>query len=408
MDTLIKIAWRSLWRNKKRTLITTASVFTAVFLALFMRSMQIGSYDTMISSVVTEVGHLQVHDSGYWESKSINDSFIYSEELKEKIENNKNVSSVIPRFESFALGSFGEMTKGIMIQGIIPEKEDPRKKISDKLIEGRFLTSDDNGIVLAEGLAKYFNLGVNDSLVIIGQGYQGIMVYDLVPVVGIAKYPIPKLNNYIAYMSLKKVQAEFSPYHDNLVSALVIDLKNDNDLKLEAKKIKASIGSNYEVMEWDVMLPEVKQQIQGDNVGGIIMLGILYLIVAFGILGTVLMMTIERKKEFAIMAAVGMHRLKLGFVVFFETIFIGLLGVVSGIIVGIPILTYLNYNPIPLHGEEMAEMMLEFNMEPVLPFSLNSSIFSNQGIIILILASLAAIYPVAYVFFFRILKAMRS
>lgn len=407
METLLKIAWRSLWRNRRRTLITTASVFLAVFLALFMRSMQKGSYGVMINSVVTEVGHIQVHDSGFWESKSINHSFLYTDALKEKVEKHENVKSVIPRFETFALGSYEEMTKGLMIQGIVPELEDPRKKISDKLIAGRFLTSDDEGIVLAEGLAKYFGVNVNDTLVLIGSGYQGITSAGLYPVIGIIKYPIPKLNNFIAYLSIKKVQKEFAPYHPNLISALVVDLHDGEELNEKAAEINELIGSKYEVMEWQKMLPDVVQQIEGDDIGGVVMLAILYIIVAFGILGTVLMMTMERRKEFAIMVAVGMHRWRLAIVVFFETIFIGILGVISGILVSLPFLNYLYKNPIPMAGE-MANMMLEFNMEPEIPFSLEPYIFTNQGIAIFVLAAIAALYPVVFAIRFRILKAMRS
>ena len=155
------------------------------------------------------------------------------------------------------------------------------------------------------------------------------------------------------------------------------------------------------------MLPEIVQQIEGDNIGGIIMLAILYLIVAFGIFGTVLMMTMERRKEFAIMIAVGMHRWKLAIVVCIETIMIGLMGVASGMIACFPFLKYLYHNPIPLKGE-MADMMLEFNIEPIMPFSLETFIFTNQGVTILILACLAAIYPIVFVIRFKILKAMRS
>ncbi len=407
METLFIIAWRSLWRNKRRTLITTASVFLAVFLALFMRSMQIGSYEIMIDSAVNEVGHLQLHDSGYWDSKSINDSFIYSESLKQKIKNYDNIKTITPKLETFALGSYGEMTKGFLVQGIVPDIEDARKKISNKLIEGQFLTENDDGIVLAEGLASYFKIGVNDTLVLIGQGYQGISAIGIFPVVGIVKYPIPKLNNFIAYMSLSKVQEVFAPYHPNLISALVIDLKSNHNLEKEAKVINEIMGSKYEVMSWSTMLPEIVQQIEGDNVGGIIMLAILYLIVAFGIFGTVLMMTMERRKEFAIMVAVGMHREKLAIVVCIETIMIGLMGVISGIIACFPFLKYFYHNPIPLSGE-MADMMLEFNIEPIMPFSLETFIFTNQGTTILILATLAALYPIVYVIRFRILKAMRS
>lgn len=407
MNTLFKIAWRSLWRNKRRTIITSASVFLAVFLALFMRSMQIGSYEMMIDSAVNEAGHIQIHKKGFWEKKSINYFLEYNEDLKAQIDQYENTSIAIPRIESFALASYGERTKGVAVQGIIPKITDQRTKLANKIIEGRYLKDDDQGVLIAEGLAKYLRIGVNDSIVLLGQGYQGITVAAIFPVVGIVKFPIPKLNNLMLYLELSKAQEILAPYNLNLISALVIELKDDHDLSTDVSVLKEIIGDKYEVMSWEEMLTEIVSQIKGDNAGGIVMLAILYLIVAFGIFSTVLMMTAERKREFAIMVAVGLHRWKLAIIVFIETILIGLLGVVAGIIVSIPILQFFHYNPIPLTGET-ANMMLEYNIEPVMLFSLETYIFTNQGITVMILTFLTALYPIIFVNRFRLIKAMHK
>lgn len=407
MNTLFKIAWRSLWRNKRRTIITSASVFLAVFLALFMRSMQIGSYEMMIDSAVNEAGHIQIHKKGFWEKKSINYFLEYNADLKTQIDQYENTSIAIPRIESFALASYGERTKGVAVQGIIPEITDQRTKLGSKIIEGRYLRDDDQGVLIAEGLAKYLRIGVSDSIVLLGQGYQGITVAAIFPVVGIVKFPIPKLNNLMLYLELSKAQEILAPYNLNLISALVIELKDDHDLSADVSVLKEIVGDKYEVMSWEEMLTEVVSQIKGDNAGGIVMLAILYLIVAFGIFSTVLMMTTERKREFAIMVAIGLHRGKLAVIVFLETILIGLLGVVAGIIASIPVLQFFHYNPIPLTGET-ANMMLEYNIEPVMPFSLETYIFTNQGITVMILAFLTALYPIIFVNRFRLIKAMRK
>ena len=407
MNTLIKIAWRNLWRNKRRTLITAGSVFLAVVLSLFTRSMQMGTYGMMIDASVKEVGYIQVHDSGFWNNQSINNSFVYTEEIKSKITEIETIKQAIPRLESFALGSFGEQTKGLLIQGIDPEKEDPRKIISEKLKDGRFITADDQGIILAEGLAKFLKIGVNDTLVILGQGYQGITVANIFSVAGIVKYGAPQINNTLMYMGIKTAQETFAPYHPNLVTSVVIDLEDADDKQETINQLQNILGGDFEIMGWDDMLTEVVQQIESDNAGGIVMLAILYIIVAFGILGTILMMTMERRKEFAIMVSVGMRREKLSVVVITETILIGLLGVIIGILVSVPFLNYLHLNPIPMTGE-MANMMNEFNIEPVIPFAVDSFVFTNQGIAVLIITLLVAIYPLAFVNRFKILKAMRG
>ena len=407
MNSLFKIAWRSLWRNKRRTLITAASIFLAVFLALFMRSMQKGSYEMMTEIAVKEAGHIQVHRLGFWEKKSINYFFNYTDKLQQKIINDENVKIAIPRMDAFALASFGEMTKGVAVQGIIPDQTNKRIKLAEKVIEGRYLQENENGVMLAEGLANYLKIEINDTLVLLGQGYQGISAAAIFPVVGIVKFPTPKLNNLMLYMHLDQAQETFSPYHPELISALVVELKEVDDLSLEARRINDLIGYNYIVMSWEEMLTEIVQQIEGDNAGGIVMLGILYLIVAFGIFSTVLMMTAERKREFAIMVAVGLNRGKLAIITLIETVMIALLGVGSGILVSIPFLQFLYYNPIPLTGE-MADMMLEHNYEPIMPFSIEYQIFTNQGIIVLAVAFFTSLYPIIFVNRFKLLKAMRK
>ena len=406
MKTLIKIAWRSLWRNKKRTFITTSSILLAVFLAMFMRSMQIGSYDNMIMAGITEVGYIQIHDSGYWDNRSINRSFIYSETLKEKIKKVKNVSSLIPRLETFALGSYGEQTKGVMLIGTDPEIENNQTHLANKIVKGRYLNKNDGGILVAEKLAKYFKVDVNDTLVLLGQGFQGITAAGKYRIVGILHFPSPQMDNQMVFMSLSNAQNLISPYVPDILSSVSIMLHKPSRLEQTIDELKISLGNEYEVISWRKMLTEVVQAIQSDNAGGIIMLAILYIIIAFGIFGTVLMMTMERRKEFAVMVAVGMRRGKLTKVVLSETIFIGIMGVISGIIFSLPFLIYLYYNPIPLTGE-MATMAIEYNMDPILPFSLAPKIFVNQGITVLIITLLAAIYPVIIINRFNILNAFR-
>ncbi|MCD4772924.1 MAG: FtsX-like permease family protein [Bacteroidales bacterium] len=407
MDTIIKIAWRDLWRNKRRTFITMGSIMMAVFLAMFMRSMQIGSYDNMILAGVTEVGYLQVYDSGYWNNKSINKSLVYTNALKKKINNVKNISRIIPRLELFALGSFGNQTKGIFLIGTDPEIEDQQTHLSRKIVKGRYLKKNDSGILLAEKLAKFLKADVNDTIVILGQGYQGITAAGKYKVVGILKFLAKDRNNKMIYMGLSNAQNMISPYVPDVLSSLSIMLDKPNRMKKTRAELQKALGNDYEVITWRTILSEMVQTIQGDNAGGIIMLLILYIVVGFGIFGTVLMMTLERKKEFAVMVSVGMRRSKLSLVMLIETFVIGLMGVLSGIALSLPLLVYLHYNPIGVSGE-IADMMIQYNMVPAMPASLKSYIFINQGITVLILALIASLYPVIIINRFKILRALRG
>ena len=97
MKEYIKLAWRNIWRNKRRTLITAASVFFAIFFALIMRALQLGSYSNMIDNAVTLYsGHLQIHDRGYWDNKSINRTLVITDELMQTLRSEEQVKQVVP------------------------------------------------------------------------------------------------------------------------------------------------------------------------------------------------------------------------------------------------------------------------------------------------------------------------
>ncbi len=134
MKTYFHLAWRNLWRNKRRTLIASASVFFAVFFALVMRSMQEGSYDYMVdASVSMYTGYIQVHAKEYWDKRSIDKSMELSSEKIEQIDSIEHVTLVTPRLESFSLISYGNVTKVASIVGIDPEKENRMTDLKSKL-----------------------------------------------------------------------------------------------------------------------------------------------------------------------------------------------------------------------------------------------------------------------------------
>ena len=155
------------------------------------------------------------------------------------------------------------------------------------------------------------------------------------------------------------------------------------------------------------MNPELVQQIQSDQSGGYIMLGMLYLIVGFGVLGTLIMMTTERRKEFGVMVAVGMQKKKLGLILSIEMLMMGIVGAAVGVIGSIPVIGYLVRNPIRFTGE-YAELFEIYGFEPIMPAKFELSYFIGQSSIVLIIFILAIIYPVNSVLKLKEFQALRS
>jgi len=406
MNTYFLLAWRNLWRNKRRTLIASSSVFFAVILALIMRSMQEGSYDYMIdASVSMYTGYIQVHAKGYWEKRSIDKSMELNEDKINEIHSVENVTLITPRLESFSLVSHKNVTKVANIVGIDPKTENEMTGLKSKLNSGSYLSDSSKGIMLSEGLSELLKVGVGDSVVLYGQGYHGVTAAAQVPVEGIVKFTLPQLNKSMAYLSLNYSQWLYGA--PNRVTTLSLMIDEPAKINVVHQHVAKLFDDKFEVLMWPELMPELVQSIEIDNAGGIIMLGILYLVIGFGIFGTVMMMTAERTKEFGILISVGMKRWRLSFVSLLESVFLSLLGVMAGIIVTIPILYYYSENPIPLTGD-MAEAMLKFGLDPILPFRFGANIFIDQFLTVLVIAMVSSIYPLTYIKKLRPVRAMRK
>lgn len=405
MKLYLILAWRNIWRNKRRTLIASSSIFFAIVLAIFTRALQHGSYDFMIDSAVRMyTGYIQIHGKDYWEEKSLEKSIDYDEEFLKKIESINFVEIAVPRLENFLLVSSKEITKVATVVCTNPEKENQMTGLRQKLISGNYLKEDDEGILISEGLAKMLNVKAGDSVVLYGQGIYGVTAATLCPVIGIIKFSFPDLNNSFIYMPLKFGQTLFSM--ENKITTVSIMIDNPKKIDFVLSEIEKIKNGNFDVMTWEEMMPELVQGIQLDSVSGMIMIFILYLVIAFGIFGTVMMMTAERTKEFGVLISIGVKKSKLIIITTLEAIFISAIGALSGIVVSIPLITYFHQNPIRLGGE-LAEISLKFGVEPILPLSTDAGIFVAQTIVVLFIALISSLYPVNYIRKLQPIEAMR-
>ncbi|MBU2445175.1 MAG: FtsX-like permease family protein [Bacteroidetes bacterium] len=406
MKLYFQLAWRNLWRNKRRTLIATTSVLFAVILSLITRSMQHGYYDYMIDSAVRlYTGYIQIHSKGYWENRSLDESMVLSESMIQKIRSFPKITTVTPRLETYSLISFQNATKITPVFGIDPVLEDSIIDLKKKIVKGEYLSINSEGMLIAEGLAKLLKVDVGDSVVIYGQGYHGVTAAAQIPIQGIVKFILPALNNATVYLSLPYAQWLYSA--PERITSLSIMINNIGELEDTKEFLAMHFSDKYEVMDWAELMPELVQGIEMDNASGIIMLFILYVVIGFGIFGTVMTMTAERIKEFGILVSVGMKKGKLILVAILETMFVSFIGAISGILVSIPLLYYFHVNPIYLTGET-AEAILAFGFEPILPFSVKPGIFFAQVSVVFLIAMLSAIYPITVIRKLEPVKAMRK
>ncbi len=403
----VRLAWRNIWRQKRRTLITAGAIAVALLLSLVMRSMQEGSYSHNLDNATRFYsGYLQLQDSGFAENQSIDKLLPADQAFVQRIRSIRGVTIAVPRLESFALGAAGDRSKGVMVMGVAPQAEDAYSGLAERVLKGRYFTSEDEKAVLVGGkLAEYFSLRVGDEFVLYGQGYHGTTAAGLYRVAGIIHFPNQQIDARIVYLPLKTAQALYQT--GNQVSAWVLHgnaVKEIPDLKKSARK---QMGTDVNVRDWADISPELAQQIGLDRASGMFMILVLYGVVGFGLFATIAMMTLERRREFAVMLATGMGRAKLQVLVVLESLFIALTGGIMGLVLAFPILLWFYYHPIQLTGN-LAETFEEMGFEAIMPFSLAPELFAGQILIVLTLLVICSLYPVARIFKLEVAAGLKG
>lgn len=467
-----QLAWKNLWRNRRRTLITAASVFFAVFFALVMRSFQLGVYDRMFKNVIESYsGYLQLQHEDYFDDPIIDNSFEIDQVLINDLKEDQNVKDVVPRLESFALAASGNHTQGVIVMGIDPEGEDRvlnirnrlvRYKLKDEVIDklindtipertkklldifrneaytnaermmqdldiseedsasilpvirrhasfpNNFLTSDnEEAAVIGEGLSDYLNTDIGDTIVLIGQGYHGTSAAGKYVIKGIVKLSTPDVDNVIVYLPLETARYLYAAPGMSTTAVISLNSNDDDDILQTGIRLKDRISDPLTIKTWQELNALLVNQMDADNKSGMIMIAILYLVIAFGVFGTVLMMMAERKREFGMLVSIGMQKHKLAKIVSLEMLFIGFLGVVAGSIVSLPVVFYGNIHPLRFTGE-FARMYEDYGFEPIMPTMLPDSYYIWQTVVVLIILIIAITFSTRKIFKMNVINALRA
>jgi putative ABC transport system permease protein len=388
---IYSLIWRNLWRNRRRTLITMTSVVFAVLFAIMMKSLTKGVFDNLVKNVVSFYsGYLQVHKSGYSDEQVLDNSFDFSDALVAAILKTDHVTAVVARLESFALASSDSSTRGCLVVGTQPGEENRLTGLKSKVVAGSYFSDADEAVLLSEGLAKRLWVGVGDTLVLLGQGYHGNTAAAKYPVKGILHYGSPQLNESLVVLPLAAAQNFLSA--KNKITTLAINIDSPPELESTALTIESVVGREREVLTWKKMMPDIEAHIRGDSRNQYIFIGVLYLMIAFGIFGTMLMMLSERKYELGMLMAIGMKRLQLSFMFVGETFLISIFGTLFGMMASYPVVKYFEMNPIRIGGK-MAEAYENFGFEALWPAAWDPGIMMAQAWIVLCITLVIGVFP---------------
>ncbi len=395
---MIKLAWLNLHRNPHRALLTISSVFIAAFFSIIFGSVKNGILNSSTDSILKfSGGHIEIRSKNYSQTRSIDDIMQIDSATLNSISKLPYVKSVSPTLQSYFLvsPSSTNSAKAVAVVGIEPDSEKDRIGTVLGMIEGEWFSKFDTGLIMGENMKEQLGVEIGDTLAVMGLGYHGTSAVGLVPVQGVARIPVSTIDKSRVFMTLSATQELFQAR--DCYSEIYIMANSLDKVDLIKSKIQNIFPADkYEIRDWKSIMEEYLFYFRfTDSIGLVIML-FLYVLVGSNILGTVILMTKERRFEFSVLISIGMSRNKLSKSLFYELIIVTLLGVAMALLISLPIVYYFTSHPLPLHGEAV-ETLKKFSIYSGIYTSLDFKIYLEQFLIVLFISLAVIAYPVAVI-----------
>lgn len=348
---IASLAWRNIWRQPTRTALSMVGMAFASMLLVFMMSFQFGSYDIMKSSMLQiSEGFGQFQAVGYKDDPEISKILTDPSAIITDITTIQGITAVTPRATGFVLLANGERSFAAAIVGVDPSTEPSVTTLSNLVKQGRSLNaSDDNAVVLGEGLVRNLRLSLGDPVTMLGTGLDGSVAADVLTLVGVFNSGVPEIDRQIAQMPLARFNDSF--LMEGGVHVVALSGANIVDVEartVELREIAKKHGAVY--LDWGEIQPAIKQAIALDLSTAMLMYVTLVVVVVFIILNTLYMSVLERTREFGVLLAVGMKPGQIGRMVWLEMIFLSFVGTGIGILLGILLTSYFQSVGIAFEG----------------------------------------------------------
>ncbi len=410
MGITLRMAWRNLWRHARRTWLTASAIAFVTVLMIFLITIQLGSYDMIIdSSLRIFMGQMQVQRAGYLEKPQIRNAIPNAVTLAEHLRASPALTDVgvATRANGFALASSGTRTYGVSVVGVEPKFEPQVSTIPKLLKDGHyFARSDAQEAIVGSTLARNLKVKVGSELTLLGSAMDGSVAATIVPVAGIFESGVPEIDRQMVQLPLRTFQDVFSM--DSAAHAIVLIAPSLERLP-QIKQAVASLlptGEKLVVLDWDRLIPGLKQLIQADWTTGWFTYVALILVVTFSILNTFIMSVLERTREFGIMLALGAAPLRIAAVVVLESALLALIGLAIGVAAGFGVALYFYGYGFTFPG--MRELYAQYGLPGVLYPRLSAGSVALGPIVIFGFILLASVYPALRIRRLNAVEAMHA
>lgn len=402
LGMLFKLAWRNLWRNRRRTLVTLSSIALGFGMAVFFIGIGDGSHNSMIRNAIQQgEGHLTIQGADYLEAPA---NYIYLADgtsLAERLGQLNIPGRVEPRISLQVLASTANNSVGAALEGVDAAAGDERlTSLAREMVAGDDKLADSKrGILIGDGLANKLKARVNSKVVLMAGKQGGDSQAQLARVKGIFNSGIDELDDYLILSDLAFarlfLEGEGADLASQPVTRYAVFLDDPDDTDAWRDKIAAAVDDTQtRTLDWREMMPQMVQFIALDDAGNYVFLVLILIMVVIGIVNTVLMSVLERTREFGLLRALGLNRMSLLVLVVFETFLLSVLAVAIGWAVGGSVHLWFAE-----HGIDMSALMGEGTsmagayMDSVIYTELSMDRVKQLTLIIFAATMITGIYP---------------
>jgi ABC-type lipoprotein release transport system permease subunit len=355
---LLQLAWRNLWRNRRRTFITMAAIAFGYAMLLFVACLMAGLRWQMIQNGTCLVmSQIQIHAPGYYPNRSLQKTLggrkgTDVSALLASISADHRVSAVAPRVYGYALLSAVHRSAGVELMGVVPEQEPKITTLNTQITKGTYLTARiPKGVVIGDKLASTIGIELNSEIVLLTQAADGSMGNDVYTVVGILHTGLDAVDRGLVLMTLSSLQdlLHLAPARIHEVG---IKLTQINAATNVAAALEVKLGKTLpvRVMAWPELAPELANYVQFNHGVTVVLFFIFFLVAVIGVMNTMLMAVYERTREFGMLMAVGMRPAQVIRLILTEAAGLGVASLVVGAALGVPLLWYLQIHGLDLGG----------------------------------------------------------
>ncbi len=390
MSMLLKISWRNIWRQKRRSLIVMTSIIIGTAAVLLFDSISMGFITQQLNNEIkNDIGHFHINKKGFSDNKVLSNRIKNPSEIENKLNDMKFIKAYSKRVLTFGMLSSAENSAGAVLEGIEIDKEPEITSIKSFIVEGEYLSDNPHDIVVSIAMAKKLNIELGDKIVMMAAATDGSVQSELYRVKGIFKSNNNEFDKTHIYVPIKSAQKLLKMNDDISQFALTVDdISKIAPYKSELLQV---IDGKYEVLSYQDILPLLIYYIEVSVQMMALMYVFIGIAILFSIINTMLMSVFERIQEFGVLMSIGMRSKNIFVMIMQEAFLIGVIGTAIGFVLGYLVYLYFAYNGLNLSA--FTESLESWGIGSVIYPVIDLNVIYRALFIIPLTTVLGAVYP---------------